>query len=267
MNDIDEIGMLYACEVLEENIAAKALYKFAPIIGKAALSGIILALSQGGVQAAEEKVKEIVNPKDQEAINTAIRSITAKDDFINRAEQLISFLETGVRPKAISADSRAQLGQLSRLKQYGQAYYYAIGGKNMGPDIYKMSYEDLSRKYGRGAKGKYQIISSTYKEFVDKGLYKHVPNAKHDFSPETQDQIFEYMSNKKQNFKKAIEEFQKGNVNKSIWYLSREWASIPKDATDLSYYDGDGRNKALASFKDVKDFLTGKIEITGVDKL
>jgi hypothetical protein len=37
--------------------------------------------------------------------------------------------------------------------------------------------------------------------------------------------------------------------------LSKEWASLPKDASNKSYYDGDGLNKALVDYAEVVKVL------------
>ena len=187
-------------------------------------------------------------------------------EFISRAELLISYLESGIRPKEIEATPRSQVGD--KQKQFGKAYEIAYGGISMGEDIDNMSYYALTNKYGtkKTAKGKYQIIAPTFTDLVKNGLYESVPDAKRNFSALTQDAIFEFMSHKKYNFKKAVSEYNSGNVDKAIYYLSREWASIPRDKSNLSYYDGDGRNKALIDYDIVKRFLLGELGIDEIKK-
>lgn len=188
-------------------------------------------------------------------------------DFMKRVEVLVSYLESGIKPDPNVAVNRATAkpdGQ-ARIKRMGPSYQIAYGGVDMGNDINNYPYHTLNTKY-KGAKGKYQIILTTYNDLVRMGLYKSVPTAAKDFSPKTQDAIFAFMAKMKVNVRSAIDEYSKGNMDKAIWYLSREWASIPKDKSNLSYYDGDGRNHALMDWDDVQDFLRGRVEIQDINK-
>ena len=190
------------------------------------------------------------------------------DNFIERVEMLVSYLETGVKPTEITAKHRKEIHNPTsdKIKRFGKAYDYAYGRVNMGRDIYNLSYPELTKKYGSkfSAKGKYQIIAPTFSDLVNNGLYNEVPAAKNNFEPNTQDAIFDFMSKKKYNFKKAISEYSNGRLASSIGFLAREWESIPKDASNLSYYDGDGTNHALIDYNQVVQFLVGNL---GVDQL
>ncbi len=184
-----------------------------------------------------------------------------KDDFIHRVENLVTYLETGKQPKEPVAMRRGE----QPIQNFDE-YQVSWGNKNMGVDnISAHSYWELDKQF-KGAKGKYQIIPSTFKDLENNGLYRAVPSAKNNFSPDTQNKIFQFMKDVKYNFKQAISSFMAGDVDRSIWWLSREWASIPKDKSNESYYNHDGTNKALASFSQVRQFLMGEIPIDAIKK-
>ena len=42
---------------------------------------------------------------------------------------------------------------------------------------------------------------------------------------------------------------------KRIENISKEWAALPKDKSNKSYYDSDGKNKALIDYNKLKDLL------------
>lgn len=192
----------------------------------------------------------------------------SEEDFLHRLETLVSFIETGIRPKeveSISRDSNINPKQL-HLNRFKNAYSIAYGNVDMGNDIYKYSYWGLDEKYS-GAKGKYQIIPKTFKDLERMGLYNIVPQSKSNFSPTTQDKIYFFMRSKKENVKNAIKYFVNGDVDSAIYYLSREWASIPKDKSNASYYAGDKINSALMDYDQVKQFLLGNLGISQLVKL
>ena len=57
--------------------------------------------------------------------------------------------------------------------------------------------------------------------------------------------------------RRGYEDYKAGKLStkKFIRNLSMEWASLPEDESNESYYKGIGNNKALVDFKTVKDFL------------
>lgn len=190
----------------------------------------------------------------------------AEYNFIKRVELLVSYLESGIKPNEKVAQQRNYINiAAASRRNFRGSYHIALGGKNMGENIFNKPYWELDKLF-KGAKGKYQIIPTTFKDLENNGLYNEVPSAKTDFSPTTQDRIFMFMKDQKYNFKSAIREYMSGNLDKAIWFLSREWASIPKDSSNLSYYDGDGRNKALIDYQIVKRFLKGDIGISDIKK-
>lgn len=60
--------------------------------------------------------------------------------------------------------------------------------------------------------------------------------------------------------RRGFEKFKSGEmqIEKFIYELAKQWAALPRDRTNKSYYEGDGNNKALTDFKTVKDLLEKK---------
>lgn len=91
--------------------------------------------------------------------------------------------------------------------------------------------------YDSSAAGKYQVIQDTLaackKEMGLSGNEK--------FDPAMQDRIALHLLNKR-----GYQDFLKGNLSaeKFANNLSKEWASLPKDGSGLSYYHGDGLNRS-----------------------
>lgn len=89
--------------------------------------------------------------------------------------------------------------------------------------------------------GKYQVKKETLQEAVDAlGLDMDTDL----FSPEVQDQIADWLID------------TRADGGKDAKKLARIWASLPFDNTNLSYYDGDGVNKARVKYAEFKKYLT-----------
>jgi muramidase (phage lysozyme) len=90
------------------------------------------------------------------------------------------------------------------------------------------------------AVGKYQFIYKTLKELQKS--YKIPLDA--NFNGELQDYLAELLLKRR-----GLDDFLKGSLSpeKFMLNLSKEWASLPKDKTGVSYYAGDGLNKALVT--------------------
>lgn len=60
--------------------------------------------------------------------------------------------------------------------------------------------------------------------------------------------------------RKGFDEYKAGKITTKTFIkkLSEEWASLPKDESNESYYKGVGNNKALTDFKTVKELLEKK---------
>lgn len=98
------------------------------------------------------------------------------------------------------------------------------------------------------AAGAYQIINDTLSGLLkldqfDRGML---------FNEETQDDLALALLQRR-----GFLEFLQGNQNisETVTNLSKEWSSLPKDAGGQSYYDGDGLNKAHATYDEVVQAL------------
>lgn len=104
--------------------------------------------------------------------------------------------------------------------------------------------------YASSAAGKYQVIQKTLeackKEMRLTGSEK--------FDPAMQDKIAIHLMNKR-----GYQDFLKGSLSaeKFAHNLSQEWASLPKNASGLSYYHGDGLNKAGVGWGEVLASIQG----------
>lgn len=90
------------------------------------------------------------------------------------------------------------------------------------------------------AAGKYQIIQGTLGEL--KTQMKLSGNEK--FDEQMQDRMFEKLAERR-----GLGDYQQGKISQATFMrnLSQEWASLPKDNSGLSYYHGDGLNRAHAT--------------------
>lgn len=103
-------------------------------------------------------------------------------------------------------------------------------------------------KDGSTAVGRYQFINDTLKELIEK---LDVPkDAK--FDEDLQDRLGKALLERR-----GLKKFKAGKLGKAkfIENLAKEWASLPKDASGLSYYDGDGLNKSLVAHADLEKLV------------
>ncbi len=101
---------------------------------------------------------------------------------------------------------------------------------------------------GQSASGKYQIIRKTLQGLVkEMGL-----SGKELFNEDMQDRMAIHLLNRR-----GFQKFLDGQINieDMILRLSKEWASFPRDKSNKSYYAGDGLNKALVSYEEVRNAL------------
>lgn len=100
------------------------------------------------------------------------------------------------------------------------------------------------------AVGAYQFINSTLERLVSKlGVSR---SSTFDF--QLQDRLaLELLK------ERGLERYLQGRMSRAQFMLnlSKEWASLPRDNSGLSYYDGDGLNKALVNPKTVERTLIG----------
>lgn len=124
--------------------------------------------------------------------------------------------------------------------------YYGRSKKGEKVDFTNMSIDQVlawqrdhtkNDGYASSAAGKYQVIQDTLKNCKkEMGL-----SGSEKFDAAMQDRIAIHLMNKR-----GYQDFLKGNIDaeKFANNLSKEWASLPKNASGLSYYHGDGLNKA-----------------------
>ena len=88
--------------------------------------------------------------------------------------------------------------------------------------------------------GRYQIIRGTLRELkAEMGL-----TGKELMNESMQERMFEKLAERR-----GLGAFQAGKISEATFMrnLSQEWASLPKDHSGLSYYHGDGLNRAHAT--------------------
>lgn len=97
--------------------------------------------------------------------------------------------------------------------------------------------EQVARGVPSAAAGRYQFIAKTLAGLVEQG----VVNGSDLFNEATQDKLAMH-----QLKSRGYDKFLAGTITaeKFMENLSKEWASLPKDSSNLSYYHGDGLNKA-----------------------
>ncbi len=98
------------------------------------------------------------------------------------------------------------------------------------------------------AVGRYQFKDTTLEEAVNKlGVNENAI-----FDENLQDKL----ARSRLEYRK-FEKFKAGTIKTEdfIRELSQEWASLPENELNESYYKGRGNNKALTNFKTVKDLL------------
>ncbi len=152
-------------------------------------------------------------------------------------------------------------------KESAGNYNVVYGGKEInltGMSINQvLAWQDESVANGAdsSAAGKYQIIRKTMRGLVeDMGL-----SGNERFDEEMQDRMAMKLLEGRGYYK-----FLKGEISETDFMLrvSKEWASMPKDANGRSYYAGDGLNKAhetpanlIAALRATKEMeLNGPVE-------
>lgn len=115
----------------------------------------------------------------------------------------------------------------------------SVNFSNMSVDQVLAWQRDHTRNdgYASSAAGKYQIIQKTLEACKkEMGL---TGNEK--FDPALQDRMAVHLLNKR-----GYQSFLSGKMSAETFAtnISKEWASLPKDASGLSYYHGDGLNKS-----------------------
>ena len=132
------------------------------------------------------------------------------------------------------------LQQLIAKLESNNNYNIVVGGK-IDPDLTKRTVEQNKAIYGNRALGKYQIQYNTFKDAWS-------GNTNIIFSATIQDQTYFKLLNRRK-----LKEYQNGIISIETFArnLSKEWAALPQGPDNLSYYAGDGKNRALTTWDTV----------------
>lgn len=160
------------------------------------------------------------------------------------------------QPKELGASNMSSILNVIGHAESKNNYNAVYAGENT--DLTKMQLSDVMALQGQmvrqgspsSAMGKYQIISKTLAGLKDEmGL-----TGTEVFDEELQDRMAIQLLKRR-----GVEQFLTGQLpaDQFQFNLSQEWAGIPKDSSGLSYYDGDGLNRATVEPGMVLGALTG----------
>jgi muramidase (phage lysozyme) len=176
----------------------------------------------------------------------------------------------GVGPAAAassqSSQSSAAAGKWKPLldliasKESGGSYTKLYGGEEKA-DLTSMTLAEVdafqvqhAKKKGSAAIGRYQFMNVL-------GQGKAAGLGPNDlFSPENQDKMAIQLIEGKRG---VTMDMIKNNPAEAQLRLSKEWAALPKDESNLSYYHGDGRNKAHLTTAQMRETFA-KMQTGGV---
>jgi hypothetical protein len=124
-------------------------------------------------------------------------------------------------------------------------YFTAAGGAKV-PEIKRMTVEQIGKKYGNKALGRYQIQYNTAIEELNRVGIKP---SEFVFDEKGQDKIFDLLLKRRGK----IQEYRAGKISREevAQNLATIWAGFPKDASGKSRYEGVGNNKAHVEWNDV----------------
>ena len=118
-------------------------------------------------------------------------------------------------------------------------YNIVVGGAIDG-GLTTRTVEQNRAKYGNSALGKYQIQYNTFKDVMG--------NTNLIFSPETQDAAYLKLLERR-----GLSRYRNGEISIETfaYNLSKEWAALPKNSSNKSYYEGEWGNKGLTTWPTV----------------
>jgi len=118
-------------------------------------------------------------------------------------------------------------------------YNIVVGGAIDG-GLTTRTVEQNRAKYGNSALGKYQIQYNTFKDVMG--------NTSLTFSPETQDAAYLKLLERR-----GLSRYRNGEISIETfaYNLSKEWAALPKNSSNKSYYEGEWGNKGLTTWPTV----------------
>lgn len=138
-------------------------------------------------------------------------------------------------------------GNIQKLLNRAESpdYFTAAGGAKV-PEIKRMTVEQIGKKYGNKALGRYQIQYDTAIEELNRVGIKP---SEFIFDEKGQDKIFDLLLKRRGK----IAEYRAGKITREevAQNLSTIWAGLPKDASGKSRYEKVGKNKAHVAWDDV----------------
>jgi len=154
------------------------------------------------------------------------------------------------------------LDLISSVESAGGSYDSRYGGIYPGYSKLTIAQADAVqrsnyKKWGSAASGKYQFMN-----IAGQAAYAGLKPTDL-FSPENQDKMAIALIEKKRYGR----DWMSGKISDPEFakYLAMEWAGLPRGKDNLSYYDGDGRNKAHTTFDKVLATLS-KVKKGGYSK-
>ena len=145
-----------------------------------------------------------------------------------------------------STDFKGDLQNLIGSLESGNNYNKVVGGK-VDPELTKRSALENAKFYNNGqipttgkALGRYQIQYATWKDTMgDVNLV---------FNELNQDRAYQRLIERR-----GLNKYKNGEISVETFAtnLSKEWAALPKDASNVSYYAGVNNNKALTDWNTV----------------
>ena len=155
-----------------------------------------------------------------------------------------------------SATSGSGSGNLARMKNFiggiesNNNYNVIVGGKN-DPSIKEKTVTELNSKFGgQTALGRYQIQMRTA---LDQLRRNKIDPSTFKFDEKGQDDLFRMILKYR-----GYDEYLEGTMTKKEFalQLAKEFASVPEDARNRSYYAGDGvHSKTKVTYGQVNELL------------
>ena len=111
-----------------------------------------------------------------------------------------------------------------------------------------MTVDELINSPNKRAMGKYQIIPNTLKML--KTELELTGNEK--FDRNLQDSLFKHLA-----YKRGYNEYKSGDITAEefAYNLSKEWAALPKNSSNESYYEGRLGNTALIGWDNTLELI------------
>lgn len=177
-----------------------------------------------------------------------------KIEHSNRQNNVISSPpKKPIHYKNKDVDLENRLLHLIGTVESNNDYNIMVGGKK--EPLTKMTISEvrelqaeLDKKGENTAAGRFQIKGET----MDYLINRMNLDGNQKFNADTQNQMAKVLLKKR-----GLEAFKRGEYSSDefISFLAKEWASLPKDVTNKSYYQGVGGNKALIEFDIIKEAL------------